>query len=135
MSKKTLIVMALLISSLSIAAWAFNPINVNVGIPNGIFRVDVGPQHAPHTTMHNLQDRVWHLEKAVAQLQDTVYKLKREAKYRKPVRKYSCYLETNFYGTFTAKGMSKNEAKGKVLQACNDKGGGIFCKSNEVKCD
>ena len=131
MNKRTIIIILTFIG-ISIAAWAFNPIGINIG-PAGVFRVEVAPQHSPHTTIHNLQDRVWHLERAVAQLQTTVYHL--ENKPKLPTKEYSCFLDTNFYGTFTANGTSQNAAKGKVLKDCKAKGGGIFCKEKEVKCD
>lgn len=135
MSKKTPLVIWIAIILASVTTLAFNPININVGVPRDIFRIDVAPQHAPHTTITNLRDRVWHLERAVAQLQDTVYKLKENAKNKQPAKQHACYLKTNFYGTFTAKGASKMAAKAEIMKQCDKKGGGIFCEANDVKCD
>lgn len=107
---------------------------------------------------HDLEERVKKLEQEVSELKSEMRSLRDRAYSHPPVqtggpviimpssapapsapahptKTYSCFIETPFKGTFTAKGETQGEAKGKTLKACTDGGGGISCSSSKVKCE
>jgi hypothetical protein len=104
----TIIISLLLISSALIA--------------EQMFRVHVGPEYSGHTSISELQHRIWVLEKAVSQLQSA--------------KQYSCYLKSDIKGTYFGTGESLIAAKGKALKACSDATkNSIFCDESNLRCD
>lgn len=128
--KKVVCVLALL--SVSSVAFA-DSLNVKIG-GGDVLRISAGPQYSDKATIRDLEERIYRLERAVAQMQNEVFRLSDMP--RAQASKVSCYLETTFDGTITGSGSTKTEAKGKILKECHDKGtNSIFCKDRDIKCD
>ncbi len=125
------------------AAAVYSEDSLTAKIQDNIFRISVGPRETSSTSMRDLQERVWALERAVYQLQNRVYDLTDQLNDSRrirlpslPVKTYSCYITTPFDGTFTGTGSSIGEAKGKALKACSVKNkSSIFCSESKLKCD
>ncbi len=50
-------------------------------------------------------------------------------------KRWSCFINTAFDGTFIATGFTKNEALGKTLGKCNHKSGSsVSCNESKVAC-
>lgn len=122
------VTLMIIVSSVALA----NAFEVKIGVDD-IVLVKTGPRSSTSATIRDLEERIYQLERAVAQLQSKVFRLEYKPT-EKPEKKIACYLKSAFDGTFTASGASKNEAIGKVLKACSDKGV-AFCNERDVKCD
>jgi hypothetical protein len=119
----------LIVSLVSGSALA-DSLNIKIG-SDDVLRIQAGSQHSSNATIRELEERVYRLERAVAQLQNEVFRLSEQPR-KVAEKKVSCYLNTTFDGTITAKGDSKNECAGKVLHECNEKGV-AFCKEKDIK--
>lgn len=97
--------------------------------PEDILTIE--PIRRRSTTIQELKDRIWMLERAVAQLQNKVFALsKKQAPKTKP---YTCYIKV-FSKTFSATHASKMKAKVDVIKECTTKNSSIHCDEDEVKC-
>ena len=103
----------------------------SMSLTGDVFRIEVDTSY-DNFSKRDLKKRVWHLERAVAQLQEKVFKLSMERRARPAKRsKYTCYVSA-FGKTYTATKSSETAAKAAVMQKCNKDQSDMFCK--EVKC-
>ena len=100
--------------------------------------VQIELRERPSFRERELENRVWDLERAVRQLQDEVFHLRRDQEKDKLAKasetKYSCYIDIPLKGVFKGEGKSLHTAEAETLKACKDGGGSIFCKKDEFKC-
>ncbi len=136
--KKWLLVLALIPSA------AFSAAGISIG-GRDFFRIEVDDSPLPSETIvlsqpdlsrenHRLRRRLARLEQAVRALQDQVFVMKRTTPVALVAENHACYIVTPFDGTMTGKGTSEAEARGNVLKACSQQGGGMACRDSEVKC-
>lgn len=130
--KQMLALTLLLASLLSTSAFAQNRRggDGSITLRDGrtILRIDVGDDRDDRELLR----RVHRLEKAVRDLQDKVYELQNTV----PAQTlYTCYGNIFSIGTVKGQGYSRIEAMSNAMAECNRKGGSIFCKEKEIKCD
>lgn len=98
-----------------------------------VLRISVGHDYKSYSQA-DLQRRVWDLERAVWQLQQKVFQLEAKNQPTPAPSTWICKMEA-VGNVYTATGITKAEAMGKVTDACKaGRGGdGFFCK--EAKCE
>jgi hypothetical protein len=98
-----------------------------------VFKIEIGDNNKKKVNVTDLQERVWDLERAVAQLQGKVFDLE-TAPQPKLAASWICSVEAmgeNHTGT----GATKAEASQAAISACRAERGGdtFFCKN--PKCE
>ncbi|NVJ60553.1 MAG: hypothetical protein HWE27_09185 [Gammaproteobacteria bacterium] len=81
-----------------------------------------------------LRERLYRLELAVMQLQESVYELQMSDIHKQPEQQFTCLFRTKHRGTFMGFGLSKLEAEGNAIAKCEAKEGDFWCKGT-VSCD
>jgi hypothetical protein len=111
---------------------------------DGVVKIEIGKNRGSSQT--ELWNRVWMLERAVAQLQEKVFELQMRRGHggggviivpnpgTNPKEMTTCYIKTPFNGTFTATEATETAAKAKVMQDCANKASSIHCGEDDVKC-
>ncbi|MGE4233034.1 MAG: hypothetical protein AB7F43_06870 [Bacteriovoracia bacterium] len=115
------LVIALFVLVPSIQALAIEPI-----------RIQVGKDHKTYSN-EDLRQRVWQLERAVAQLQEQVFQLAISNSAPRP-RSWTCQM-SSFGRTHVASGDTKASALAQVLKKCSDATNAVHCRESDVKCD
>jgi hypothetical protein len=124
-------VVAMLLSLVTVSAFAQSRVrNGSIDLGNGrsTIRIEIGDDRDDREMLR----RVRNLERAVRDLQDQVYQLQAQPR---TITLNVC--SGNFFsvGTIVGKAESRVEAVARVMDECNRRGGGIFCKERDVKCE
>ena len=140
-----LILQILVVSILSLTAGA-SEFEVSGGYSNKtgskkeVIRIEIGSEVESSRSKYSQKDlykRLYRLERAVRQLQDRVFDLETENSQLVDEGKktFTCFIKTNFDGTFTSTKKSLMEAKADAIQKCSDKiKSGFSCDEDKVKC-
>jgi hypothetical protein len=91
-------------------------------------RIEIGDERDDR----ELLQRVRRLEHAVRDLQNKVYDLQTQPR---TVTMNVCTGNFFSVGTLVAKAASRTEAMAMVMTDCQSKGGGIFCKEKDIRCE
>lgn len=93
-----------------------------------IIRIDVGDDRDERDMLR----RVRRLEQAVRDLQEQVYQLQAA-----PVRTTShvCSATVFSIGMVIGRGPTQTEARASAMQECERRGGSIFCRPDELRCE
>jgi hypothetical protein len=104
--------------------------NGNIILGNGrtTVRIEVGDSRDDREIL----SRVRRLEQAVRDLQVQVYQLQSEPRV---ITLNACSGDFFSVGYVFAKAESRSEAIARVMTECQRKGGGIFCKQSDVRCE
>ncbi len=96
-----------------------------------VIRIDIGQSKG--SSHSDLERRVYHLERAVRQLQDRIYDL--ESDKSKPVaaNMWTCSLES-MGKVHTATEPTQMAAKAKVLKICAAASNAVHCDKEDVEC-
>lgn len=124
-------VVAMLVSLITVSAFAQSRVrNGSIDLGNGrsTIRIEIGDDRDDREMLR----RVRNLERAVRDLQDQVYQLQAQPR---TITLNVC--SGNFFsvGTIIGKAESRIEAVASVMDQCNRRGGGIFCKERDVRCE
>lgn len=76
-----------------------------------------------------LRQRVWQLEKAVAELQEKIVKMERSKQ-----GSLTCYIKS-FGKTHMSTHNSKMAAKAEVLKKCSEATSSVHCSEENIKCE
>lgn len=95
-----------------------------------VIKIEIGKEKGSSSS--DLERRIWHLERAVRQLQDRIYDL--ESDNRNPGKgMFTCQI-TSFGKSFSATEPTQMAAKAKVLKECADATNAIHCDKKDVEC-
>lgn len=90
---------------------------------------------AHYMANRKLRERIYRLELAVMQLQESVYELQVADDYGQPERQFTCLLKLTHRGSFMGFGLTKLEAEGNARAKCEAKEGAFWCRDGKVSCD
>lgn len=124
-------IVAMLISVVTVSAFAQSRVrNGNIDLGNGrsTIRIEIGDDRDDREMLR----RVRNLERAVRDLQDQVYQLQAQPR---TITLNVCSANFFSVGTIIGKAESRIEAVASVMDQCNRRGGGIFCKERDVRCE
>jgi len=122
---------AIILLTISVSSFAQSRVRdgrIDLGGGRTTVRIEIGDDRDDREMLR----RVRNLERAVRDLQDQVYQLQSQP------RTISLHVCTgNFFsvGTIVSKAQSRLEAVANVMNECNRKNGGIFCKEREIRCE
>lgn len=99
---------------------------------DSVYRIEVGEDYSKYSN-RDLRERVWRLERAVAQLQQKVFELQAQNTATPTPKVWTCYMQS-FAQTFTATASTKSAAVADLIQQCSRRSGAIHCSEDKVKC-
>ncbi len=116
---------------MSVSAFAQSRVrNGNIDLGNGrsTIRIEIGDDRDDREMLR----RVRNLESAVRDLQDQVYQLQSQPR---TISLHVCSANIFSVGTIVAKAESRIESIASVMAQCDRRGGGIFCKERDIRCE
>ncbi len=100
-----------------------------------IFRIEVGSNYESYSN-DELKRRVWHLEKAVWQMQQRIYHLEAQGPVQQVVEQrseWTCYLRS-FGKAYTHTAASQTKARAEVIRQCSQATNAMHCDEEDVTC-
>jgi hypothetical protein len=95
--------------------------------------IEIGKNYERYTEKE-LKERVWNLERAVAQLQNQVFQLAiNKGGSATEVATWTCQMQS-FATTHIASASTKSSAMAQVLKKCSEASNAIHCRDSDVKC-
>ena len=131
MKKLLALLSVLIIASQSLVAFADpGPRSGRLTLRDGrsIVRIEVGDERDDREMLR----RIHRLESAVRDLQDQVYQLQTAPR---TITRHVCSADFFTVGIVVGRGNTMIEAKAEAIRQCQVRGGNIFCKERELRCE